>query len=125
MKANKPQTEQIERMVTMANKIMTKEIEKRFTKYPLYSQDGKGEESTVVLKVFNPYGVGTWLITEGEKQENGEWLFFGYIHITSWEWGYCTLSQLENAGVSFYGYRMPLEREKYESNGKYKVKDLI
>lgn len=113
-------------MINMASKIMTKEIEKLFTKYPLYSQDGKGEESTVVLKVFNPYGWGTWLITEGEKQENGDWLFFGYIDIHEWEWGYCTLSQLES-GVYFHGcnVKMPLEREEYESNGKYKVKDLI
>ena len=109
----------------MANKIMTKEIEKRFTKYPLYSQDGKGDEATVVLKVFNPYGAGTWLITEGQKEENGDWLFFGYMYIHEWEWGYCTLSQLENTGIIFHGCRMPLDREKYESNGKYKVKDLI
>ena len=108
----------------MAN-ILTKEIENRFKKYPLYSQDGKGKDSTVILKVFNPYGAGTWLITEGEKQESGDWMFFGCIHIHEWEWGYVTLSQLESTRVNFHGCRMALERERYESNGKYTVKDLM
>ena len=77
-------------------KLMTKEIEKKFEKFPLYSQDGMGEEAEVVVKYFNPYGRGTWLITEGEKQENGDWLFFGYCHIYDWEWGDVLLSQLES-----------------------------
>lgn len=107
--------------------MMTKEIEKRLAKYPLYSQDGKGQEATVIFKVFNPYGGGTWLITEGEKQENDDYLFFGYstLNEAEWEWGYITLSQLENTRVNVHGCRLPLERERYESNGKYKIKDLV
>lgn len=111
----------------MSNKILTKEIEKRFTKYPLYSQDGKGQDATVILKVFNPYGSGTWLITEGERQENGDYLLFGYCTLDehTWEWGYINLSKLENQRVNVFGCRLPLERERYQSNGRYKVKDLI
>lgn len=76
-------------------KLMNKELEKRFAKFPLYSQDGKGDEAIIVVKYFNPFGGGTWLITEGEKQEDGDWLFFGYCNIFEWEWGYVRLSELE------------------------------
>ena len=62
-------------------KLMNKGIEQKFKKYPLYSQDGKGMNAKVVVKYFNPYGSGTWLITEGDKMENGDWRFFGYCHI--------------------------------------------
>ena len=109
----------------MGNKIFTKAIEKRMEKYPLYSQDGKGEESTVILKVFNPYGSGTWLITEGEKQDNGDWLLYGYCHIHEWEWGYILLSELVNTRVRVFGCSLPLEREVRESDGKHRVRDLV
>ena len=82
-------------------KLMTKEIEKKFEKYPLCSQEGKMENSIVVVKYFNPCGSGTWLITEGEKLENGDWLLFGYCHIYDWEWGEVLLSDLENINLPF------------------------
>lgn len=82
-------------------KLMTKAIEKKFEKFPLYSQDGMGEEAEVVVKFFNPAGRGTWLITEGEKLENGDWLFFGYCYIYEWEWGEVLLSQLQNMKLPF------------------------
>lgn len=69
--------------------LMTKELEKKLNKYPIGSQDGLGEESEVLVKYFNPCGAGTWLITEGEEQENGDWLLFGYMHIFEWEWAMC------------------------------------
>ena len=111
----------------MSNKIITKEIEKRLEKYPLYSQEGKGEDATVVLKVFNPYGSGTWLITEGDRQENGDYLLFGYCTLdeAEWEWGYILLSELESIYINVYGCQLPLEREWSQSNGHYKVKDLL
>ena len=104
-------------------KLMTKEIEKKFEKFPMYSQDGKGEEAEVVVKYFNPYGLGTWLITEGEKQEDGDWLFFGYCHIFDWEWGDVLLSQLES--IKPFGPNVPLgiERDLYCKGQK--VKDLV
>lgn len=94
-------------------KLMTKEIENKFAEYPLGSQDDKGFDAEVVVKYFNPYGAGTWLITEGEKQEDGDWLMFGYCHIFEWEWGYVTLSELES--VSPLGM-FSLERDLY-ANG--------
>lgn len=100
--------------------LMTKELEKTFKKYPIGSQDGKMEEAYVVVKYFNPCGAGTWLITEGEKQENGDWLLFGYCHIFEWEWGYVLLSELEQVKLPF---GLSIEREMYVT-GK-QVKDYI
>ena len=100
--------------------LMTKELETTLKKYPIGSQDGKGEDAGVIVKYFNPCGAGTWLITEGEKQENGDWLLFGYCHIFEWEWGYVTLSELESVKLPF---GLSIERELYVT-GK-KVKDYI
>ena len=97
-------------------RLMTKELEKRFEKFPLYSQDGKGDEAIIAVKYFNPFGNGTWLITEGEKQEDGDWMFFGYCHIFDWEWGYVMLSELEKIGF--------IERDLYVDDDA-KVKDKI
>ena len=79
-------------------KLMTKELEEKFKNFPLYSQDGKGLSAHVAVKYFNPYGNETWLITEGEKQPDGDWLLFGYCHIFCWEWGYVLLSELDSVG---------------------------
>ena len=100
--------------------LMTKELEKTLSKYPIGSQDGKGEDAKVVVKYFNPCGAGTWLITEGEKQENGDWLFFGYCHLFEWEWGYVMLSELESVRLPF---GLSIERELYATGGC--VKDYI
>lgn len=100
--------------------LMTKELEKAFLEYPLYSQEDKGVESKVVVKYFNPCGAGTWLITEGEKQEDGDWLFYGYCHIFEWEWGYVTLSELEIVTLPF---GLSIEREIYGKRDT--VKDYL
>ena len=52
-------------------KLWSKQLEAKARKYPLYSQDGKGMNAKILVKYFNPYGAGTWLITEAEKQDNG------------------------------------------------------
>ena len=96
-------------------KLMTKELEEKFKRYPFYSQENKGKDAKIVVKYFNPFGRGTWLITEGEKQDDGDWLFFGYCHIFCWEWGYITLSELESVGY--------IERDLYLKDGT-KIIDL-
>ena len=83
-------------------KLLTKELEKKFEKYPLYSQDGKGLDAEVIAKFYNPYGHGTWLITEGDKQEDGDYLMFGYVQLSNphdAEFGYVTLKQLESIEI--------------------------
>jgi hypothetical protein len=100
--------------------LMTKELEKTLAKYPIGSQDGKGMDAKVLVKYFNPCGAGTWLITEGEKQEDGSWLLFGYCHIFEWEWGYVSLSELESVRLPF---GLSIERELYATGGT--VSDYI
>lgn len=100
--------------------LMTKELEKKFEKYPIGSQEGLMEDAEVVVKYFNPAGSGTWLITEGEKQENGDWLMFGHCHIFEWEWGYVLLSELEAVRLPF---GLGIERELYVTGGK--VSDYV
>lgn len=102
--------------------LMTKEIEKRLEKFSIGSQDGKMEEAEVIVKYFNPYGIGTWLITEGEKGEDGNYLLFGYCHLQEWEWGYVDFQELANLKVPPFG--LGIERELYTRKGE-KVKDLI
>ena len=89
-------------------KLMTKEIEKRLEKYPLYAQDGK-EEKTVVCKFFHPWGGYTWYVLEGEKQADGDWLFYGYVEGQFGEYGYFTLSELTS--IRFMG--LGVERDMY------------
>ena len=101
-------------------KLLTEEIIKRFKEYPLYSQDGKGMDSIVLVKYFNPVGAGTFLITEAEEQ-NGDWLLFGYCHIWCWEWGYVLLSDLENLKLP---YGLTIERDLYIAESAT-VKDLL
>lgn len=94
-------------------KLMNKELEKEFEKYPLGSQDGLLGDAKVIVKYFNPVGVGTWLITEGNKLENGDYELFGYCHLgddQNAEFGYVNLSQLENLELPF---GMKVERDLY------------
>lgn len=98
-------------------KLWNKELERKAKSFPFYSQDGKGMQAKILVKYFNPYGAGTWLITEAEKQDNGDWLFFGYCHIFEWEWVYVSLSELIQTKVKVFGYLLSLERDLYIPNG--------
>lgn len=96
----------------MQNKIMTKEIERLFEKYPLYSQEGN-MSAKVLLKVFNPYGRGTWYVTEANKTADGDYECFGLVNIFEAELGYFMLSELLNMRVKVFGMPMPLERDTH------------
>ena len=78
--------------------LLTKELEKRFEEFPLGSQDGKLGLAKVIVKYFNPCGVGTWLITEGQRTDDGDFEMFGYCHLgddDNAELGYVRLSELQ------------------------------
>ena len=100
-------------------KLMTKAIENKLAKHPLYSQDGKGENAEIIFKVFNPYGRGTWYVLEGEKRPNGDWMLYGIVDIMEREYGYFLLSDLQNYRNRF---GLGFERDMY-FNGK-RVKDI-
>ena len=122
-------------------KLITKEIEEKFKKFPLYSQDGKGGNSEVIVKFFNPFGAGTLYITEGNKLEDGDYEMFGYCHLgddENAEFGYICLSDLEginferdmhfpnnislNIALNIDGIKVPDYFIKEEENKSYEIK---
>ena len=99
-------------------KLLTKELEKAFEKYPIGSQDGKYGKAKVIAKFFNPMGAGTWIITEGSKMENGDYEMFGYCNLGDddmAEFGYVYLSQLQELKLPL---GMTVERDLYMSKDK-------
>lgn len=98
--------------------LLTKEIEGKFANTPLYSTDEQGMNAEVLVKYFNPCGSGTWLITEAEKQDNGDYLLYGYCHIHEWEWGYVLLSELKNIKLPF---GLTIERDLYSKGTVFEL----
>jgi len=93
-------------------KLMTKAIENKLPK--LYSQENE-KDPVCKLKFFTPDSSFSWFITEGQKEDNGDWLFFGKVvsHLCpEGELGYTTLSQLKEIRGSL---RLPVERDMYFS----------
>lgn len=93
--------------------LMTKELEEKLKKYPIGSQDGLLGQAKVIVKYFNPVGVGTWFITEANKLENGDYEMFGYCHLGDddmAELGYVYLSELKNIQLPF---NLKIERDVY------------
>ena len=90
--------------------LITKEIEKKLNKFPLYSQEGKGEDAEVICKFFTPDSSFTWLVLEGSK-DGDDWDFFGLVDgLSGWEYGYFTLNQLKGIRGP---YGLPIERDMY------------
>jgi|18_taG_2_1085343.scaffolds.fasta_scaffold54459_2 hypothetical protein len=76
-------------------KLITKEIEKATPK--LYSNDEKSAEETMVTaKFFNPYGLGTWWMTEYDPEQR---LAFGYADLGCPELGYFSIAEMEEIRV--------------------------
>ena len=74
-------------------KLITKKIEIQLAKYPLYSQDNKGENAVAICKFFlQGY---TWYVLEAQKNGN-DYEFFGIVDGQYKEYGYFTLSQLQS-----------------------------
>lgn len=80
-------------------------------KYPLYSQDSKRGDAIIFAKFFYPAGSATWYVLEGEPQEDGNILFFGYVSgLTPGgdEYGYFSLQEFEELRGPFF-----IERDSY------------
>lgn len=92
-------------------KMITKTLEKQI---PRIGAIQFVENPKAIIHYFNPFGSGDWYVLEGEKQENGDWLFFGYVKSPLDplfdEYGYFTLSELESVKIiGDYG----IERDLY------------
>lgn len=93
-------------------KLLTKEIEAKLAKHPLYSTDGKNIKQ-ILVKFFTPDSSWTWYVVEGNRQPNGDWSFFGLVDGHEKEWGYFTLSELQEARGNM---GLPIERDMYFDN---------
>jgi len=87
-------------------KLMTKEIEKKLPKR--YSQEHE-ENPKIIVKYFHPLSDWTWYVIEGERDPDGDFLFFGLVDGFEKELGYFTLRQLEEVKVRGLG----IERDLY------------
>lgn len=87
----------------MKQQLLTKEIRDKIP--ALYEQDGKGMEAIAYLRLFHPYGSGTWFATEFD----GEDTFFGWaeIHPGCGELGYFSLKELESLEARINGKTIP------------------
>ena len=61
---------------------------------PLYSQE-QTKDPIVHVKFFTPWTGWTWYATEGSEQE-GDFIFFGYVIGHEREWGYFSLNELSS-----------------------------
>lgn len=94
----------------MEYKFLTKEVENRMAKYPLYSQDGKGADAIVTAKFFYPAGAWTWYVLEYDTE--GKDTCYGIV-INGYgegEYGYFSLKELQ----SIHGlFGLGVERDMY------------
>jgi hypothetical protein len=79
---------------------------------PLYSQEGN-KDPLVHAKFFTPDSSWTWLVTEGNTEED-DFIFFGYVIGHFDEWGYFALSELESVRGPL---RLPIERDLHFEQG--------
>ena len=101
--------------------LMTQEIEKKLEDVVYYPKVDDWDEAEVIVKYFNPYGAGTWLIVGGEK-DGDEWILYGYAEIgQGWEWGSVFLHELQEYRSPLFG--LGIERDLYCEGQR--VKDLI
>src|SRR6266568_739062 len=73
--------------------LLTHELRARLP--PLYSQEAEAEPM-IYAKFFLPGTRWTWYVMEGQEQE-GDFLFFGFVVGLESEFGYFVLSELESA----------------------------
>jgi hypothetical protein len=60
---------------------------------PLYSQEGKGDDATIYVKLFDPCGSATWYLLEWDGDSEA----FGWVEgLGSDEYGYISLEELAN-----------------------------
>lgn len=106
-------------------KLITKEIKEKLKKYGYRSQENTPlMECDVIVKFFNPYGVGTWIILElAEELDDGDMIFYGLAELGyGYELGTVSLKELESLKVPPFG--LGIERDLYIPKN-CKVKDLI
>ena len=75
--------------------LMTKEIVQKLPKIRS-TGDSDPSDIDVVVKFFTPWSNWTWYATEGEKMEDGDWIFYGLVEGFETELGQWRLSDLQS-----------------------------
>ena len=86
-------------------KLLTEPLKKKIP--AIYSQDGKGNNSTVYAKFFCPWNSWTWYVTEYDPERNE---CFGYVDGDYPEWGYFSVTELEGVKHKFIPH-LGIERD--------------
>ena len=105
-------------------KLLTKEIEKKLPAISDTVITHNIEDRRFVCKFFDPIGSWTWYVLEGEKQKDGDWLFYGLVDGIEKEWGYFRLSELEGIATKSRTHRatgLGIERDLYFTNTSVKA----
>ncbi|MFK4534305.1 hypothetical protein ABIA00_002488 [Bradyrhizobium ottawaense] len=77
---------------------------------------GKPEPDHIpVVKVFNPYGGATWLLTESDPDEPDRLYGLCDLGMGEPELGYVARSEIEGVRVKIGRHGLPLERDLYYS----------
>lgn len=93
-------------------KLLTKEIIDNLP--ALYSTESVPlKDKIVICKFFAPWNSWTWYVFEGEKQEDGDYLFFGIVHGHEKECGYFSLSELQSIRWPF-GLKIERDRRVFQ-----------
>ena len=86
----------------------------------LYQSEGN-KDPTVWVKFFTPWTSWTWFATEGSEQE-GDFIFFGYVIGQEKEWGYFSLNEIASVTGPF---GLKIERDIYFTpKPKSQVKEI-
>jgi len=97
-------------------KIFTKEILDQLAANGAATRAAQREPDHIpVVKVFNPYGGATWLITESDPDEPDRLYGLCDLGMGEPELGYVLRSEIEEVRVSIGGHALPLERDLYYS----------
>ena len=88
-------------------KLMTKDIEKKALKYPIFSQDEKGLDAEIIVKFFDPTSNWTWYAIEYDPKNK---IFVGYVSGLENEFGDFSLTELQSIKGRF---GLGIERDKY------------
>ena len=97
---------------TQSNRLITSELQKTLTDYPLYSQDGKQKDALCIAMFY--LGNIRWYIMEGQ-QEGSDFSLYGIVaglHET--EYGY--LSANEMAAITYDASKYGLGTLRIEQN---------
>lgn len=58
---------------------------------PGQDEGPSGRDRKLFVRLFNPYGSGTWYVAEYDPETETA---FGIAHIFEWEWGYFSIAEM-------------------------------